>query len=86
MARDRDTLVATEHHRKLWRSMHNPGVVLSGAEVIAAWTARRQGSRLAITLTALDSPIDRRIRDSIGDEAALLAPLRGCSGVSIEVD
>jgi hypothetical protein len=85
MARDRDTLVAKEHHRKLWRSTHNPGVVLSGSEVVAAWTARKQGGRLTVTLDALGTQLDRRTRDAIGDEAALLAPLRGCSGVRLEV-
>lgn len=84
-ARDRETLVAKEHHRRLWRSTHNPGVVLSGSELIATWTARKQARLLAITLDSLGAPLDRRTRDAVGDEAALLAPLRGRSGVRLEV-
>lgn len=85
MARDRETLVAKEHHRKLWRRTHNPGVVLSGSELIATWTARKQARLLAITLDSLGTPLDRRARDAVADEAAVLAPLRGCSGVRLEV-
>jgi hypothetical protein len=85
MARDRETLVAREHHRKLWRSTHNPGVVLSGGQVVATWTARKEGRLLAITLDSLGTPLDRHTRDAVGAEAALLAPLRRCSGAHLEV-
>jgi len=61
------------------------GVALSGSEVIATWTARKQGRLLAITLDPLGAPLDRRTRDAIGDEATLLAPLRGCVGTRVEV-
>jgi hypothetical protein len=86
MARDRETLVARQHHRKLWRSAHNPGIVLSGTDIIATWMARKERGRLAITLAALDGPLGRHTLDSIGDEAARLAPLRGCAGIELASD
>lgn len=84
-ARDRETVVAEEHHRRLWRSNHNPGVVLSGGEVVATWTARRQGRQMVITVDSLDHPLGRSVRDAIGAEAALVAALRGCSGAHLRV-
>jgi len=85
MARDRDNIVSRQHHSRLWRSAHNPGVILGANGVIATWTARKQARHLNITIEPLGSAIDRRTRDAIADEAALNAELRGCDDARLEV-
>jgi hypothetical protein len=86
MARDRENLVARQHDGRLWRSSHNPGVVLASGRLIAAWTARKQGRRLNITIEPLDGPIDRATRDAIEEEAMLIAALRECADVTLDVE
>jgi hypothetical protein len=85
MARDRESLVAKQYHPRLWRSTHNPGVVLASGRVVAAWSARKTGHRLAVTVERLGPPLDRQTRDSIAAEAALVGRLRGCAGIDLEV-
>jgi hypothetical protein len=53
--------------------------------VIATWTARKQARHLNITIEPLGSAIDRRTRDAIADEAAIIAELRGCDDARLEV-
>jgi hypothetical protein len=86
MARDRENLVARQHHGRLWRSTHNPGVVLANGRLIAAWTARKHGRRLNITIEPLDGAIDRATRDAIEEEAMLIGALRECAGVTLDVE
>jgi winged helix DNA-binding protein len=85
MAHDRDNIVARQHHSRLWRSAHNPGVVLGAAGVIATWTSRKQARHLNITIEPLGSAIDRATRDAIENEAAITAELRGCDDARLEV-
>jgi transposase len=85
MARDRDNIVSRQHHSRLWRSAHNPGVILGATGLIATWTARKQARHLNITIEPLGSAIDRKTRDAIADEAALTAELRGCDDARLEV-
>jgi hypothetical protein len=85
MAHDREILAPREHHRRLWRSTGNPGVVLAGGALVAAWTAAKRGSRLNVRIEPLGIRLNRSIRGSIGDEAQAIAHLRGCTSVSIEV-
>jgi len=85
MARDRDNIVSRQYHSRLWRSAHNPGVVLGATGLIATWTARKQSRQLTITIEPLGSAIDRRTHDAIADEAALTAELRGCDEARLEM-
>ena len=85
MARDRDNIVSRQYHSRLWRSAHNPGVVLGATGLIATWTARKQSRQLTITIEPLGSAIDRRTHDAIADEAALTAELRGCDEARLEI-
>jgi hypothetical protein len=85
MARDRDNIVSRQYHIRLWRSTHNPGVILGSTGVIATWTARKQARHLNITIEPLGSAIDRRTRDAIADEADVIAELRGCDDARLEV-
>jgi Winged helix DNA-binding domain len=81
--RDRETLIAEEHHRRLWRSMHNPGVVLADGHVVASWKARKSGRTLAVTVEPLESPLRTAQRDAIVEEATHIAPLRECTSADV---
>lgn len=84
MLRDRETLVPDRAlHKRLWRSQHNPGAVLAGAEVVATWKARKDGGRLTIEVEPLRAALDRRIRDAVDAEAALVAAPRGAQDASV---
>ena len=81
--RDRTTLMPDKAlHRRVWKAIGNPGVVLADGEVIGLWRPKKAGKRLQLTVEALAS-VSRRVRTAIEAEAALLAPRRGCTAAEI---
>ncbi len=77
--RDRATLIPDKSlHRKLWRAVGNPGVVLVDGEPVAAWRSQKHGKRMDVTVEAF-AGIPQKMRPEIEAEAATLAPYRGCS-------
>jgi hypothetical protein len=76
--RDRTTLLPDSGlHRRVWRPVGAPGVVLAAGEPIATWRSRRAGKRLEVTVEPLRLlPSDTR--DAIAAEADAIAPLRDC--------
>jgi hypothetical protein len=82
--RDRETLVPDRSwHRKLWRSVGNPGIVLVDGEAAAAWRSRKSGRQMNIAIEPFDT-IPQEKRPDIESEAATLAPYSGCVSVKVQ--
>jgi DNA glycosylase AlkZ-like len=82
--RDRETLVPDKSlHRKLWRTVGNPGVLLADGNAVASWRSRKNGKRMNITIEQFDGISDEK-RPEIEAEAATLAPFNGCTSVKVE--
>jgi hypothetical protein len=83
--RDRDRLLPDrELRRRLWRPVGAPGLVLVDGKATGVWTARRQGTRLNVTV----EPFDRLTgpeRQAISDEADSIAPLRGAESATLTI-
>jgi hypothetical protein len=83
MLRDRDTLVPEPFHKHVWRSQHNPGVVLDRGEAVATWRARKQGRRLVVQVEPLGGPLDAAARAALESEAERAAAVRGCDAAEV---
>jgi hypothetical protein len=82
--RDRETFIPDKSlHRKLWRSVGNPGIVLADGNPVAAWRSRKSGRQMNITVEEFVA-IPREIIPMIEAEAATLAPYSGCTSVKAE--
>ncbi|HEY3274547.1 MAG TPA: winged helix DNA-binding domain-containing protein [Methanocella sp.] len=82
--RDRETLIPDKSlHRKLWRSVGNPGILLADGKAVAAWRSRKSGKRMDLTIEQF-STIPQEMRPDIEAEAATLAPFSGCVSVRVE--
>ena len=81
--RDRATLVPNKAlHRRLWRIIGNPGVVLADGQIVGLWRPRKQGKRLIVTVETV-APVARKARAEIEAEATGLAPYRGCTSAEV---
>jgi winged helix DNA-binding protein len=81
--RDRDTLVPVRaQHRRVWRPIGNPGVVLLDGRVAGIWRPRKQGRRLTLTVE-LFAPLPRPARDAIQAEAERAAPFRAATTAEV---
>jgi len=70
---DRDALVPDKALRKqMFPAVGRPGVVLHEGELRGLWKGRKKGGRLDIEVAWVGKAVD------IADEAAAIAPLRGC--------
>jgi hypothetical protein len=82
--RDRETLVPDKSwHRKLWRAVGNPGIVLVDGQAVAAWRSRKSGKRMNVTIEQF-AAIPQKMRREIDDEATTLAPYSSCTSVKVE--
>ncbi len=82
--RDRETLIPDKSlHRKLWRSVGNPGILLADGKAAAAWRSRKSGKRMDIMIEQF-AVITPEMRPMIEAEAATLAPFSGCTSVKVE--
>jgi hypothetical protein len=70
-----------ELHKRAFRPVARPGVVLQDGLVAGLWRARARGKRLELAVEQL-APIER---DALEAEADLAARLRGADGVVLEV-
>jgi hypothetical protein len=79
--RDRGTLISDKAlHKRVWRAIGNPGVVLRGGAAVATWRTRKKGKRLVITVEPFGA-LPGRAKDEIAAEADLLAPFRESTSV-----
>jgi hypothetical protein len=71
-ARDREVIARDKAlHKRIWRPVGSPGVVLSEGVVKGLWRSRKQGRRLTAEIEWLGSPVD------VTEEMERLAALRG---------
>lgn len=78
--RDRETILAKEHHRAVWRPTGAPGTVLADGRLVGTWRPRKQGRRLRLTVTSFEPIAHRGLLES---EAEQVAGLRGAETVEI---
>lgn len=80
---DRDLVVPeAERQRAVWRSLHPPGVVLDGVEVVGTWRARLAGRRLDVQVDGFGN-LAARVRKALDAEAERVAEVRGCAGARV---
>jgi hypothetical protein len=81
--RDRETLIPDKAlHRRVWRAIGNPGVILRGGDAIGTWRTQKKGKRLVVTAEAFDE-FSGRARAEISAQAELLVPFRECASVEV---
>lgn len=83
--RDRGTIVAPEHHRKLWRAAGGPGAVLVGGRVAGTWRPRRRGPHLTVAVTTFDALGAGEVQ-LLRDEAGQVARVQGVSSHDVTLD
>jgi Winged helix DNA-binding domain len=83
--RDRAMLLEDEAARKrLWRPVSGPGAVLVSGQVVGTWRARVSRSHLQVTVEPFDR-LARGVTQQIEEEAARLAPFRGCDAAEVQI-
>lgn len=83
--RDRGTIIDKKYHRDVWRTVGEPGTVLTGGNITGIWRPRTSGRRLAITVKTFGS-LPERDRKPLAEEAEQVALLRGASTVDVGFD
>lgn len=83
--RDRQTIVAKEHHREVWRTVGEPGAVLANGTIAGIWRPRKSGRTLTLTLKTFQS-LSAAVRKQLHEEAEHVAELRGAAAMRIEFE
>ncbi len=82
--RERGILVPDSLRAKtLWKAIGSPGAVLAGAEIKASWRPRKTGKKLTIAVEEF-VPLTKAERGRIGDEAQIIASIRGVDQVQVD--
>lgn len=76
--RDRDTIVAPEHQRRVWRTVGGPGVVLAAGEVVGTWRPRKRGAKLTVDVEPF-TRLAASVRAEIAEAVERIGPLRGAT-------
>lgn len=83
--RDRETLVAKEHHRTVWAPVGAPGTILVGGRIAGVWRPKKSGRSLTVTVSPF-SPLSPSTVEALEQEAESLGPYRGVDRVVLTVD
>lgn len=83
--RDRDTIVEKKYHREVWKTVGEPGAVLTNGKIAGIWRPRKTGRKLTLTVSTFRS-LNANLRKQLHDEADHVAELRGASTVQIEFE
>ncbi|RII20820.1 hypothetical protein DSC45_01720 [Streptomyces sp. YIM 130001] len=83
--RDRDTIVDEKYHREVWKTVGEPGAILTHGRISGTWRPRKSGRKLAVTVRTFAS-LPKRDQQALRDEAEQIAPLRGASTVDVGFD
>jgi hypothetical protein len=70
-ARDREVLADKALHKRIWRPVGSPGVVLHDGRLAGLWRARKQGRKLTVETEWLGKPVE------VTEEMERIAALRG---------
>lgn len=83
--RDRQRLLPDrELHRRLWRPVGSPGLVLVDGQAKATWSSHRKGRTLNVIVEPF-GPLRASERRAISDEADSIAPLRGAQRSALTI-
>lgn len=83
--RDRETLVPDRTlHRRIWRTVGEPGTVLVDGRLVATWRPRKSGRTLSLTVEPFVT-LSAAARDDIEAEAEAVAALRGATSAEVHV-
>jgi hypothetical protein len=83
--RDRETLLSDATlRRRVWRAVGSPGAVLAAGRLVGTWRARKVRRRLMVAVEPF-APLGESERDQVLAEAELVARLRGCEAVDVEL-
>jgi hypothetical protein len=83
--RDRETIVAREHQRELWRPVGDPGAVLISGQIAGTWRPRKDGRKLTVAITAFH-PVSAPDEELLHREAQQIAALRGAASADVVFD
>jgi Winged helix DNA-binding domain len=83
--RDRETIADKRYHREVWKSVGDPGALMTNGKITGIWRARKSGRTLAMIIKTFSS-LREKERKSIQDEAEQVALLRGAASVGVEFD
>lgn len=83
--RDRETIVAKQYHRELWKAVGDPGTVLADGTIIGTWRPRRSGRKLTLAVRTF-ATLRSRHRTAIQSEAEQIGLVRNASSVTVEFD
>jgi hypothetical protein len=83
--RDRETIVAREHQRELWRPVGDPGAVLISGQIAGTWRPRKDGRKLTVAITAF-RPVSAPDKELLHREAQQIAALRGAASADVVFD
>jgi DNA glycosylase AlkZ-like len=83
--RDRETIADKRYHREVWKSVGDPGALMTNGKITGIWRARKSGQTLAMIIKTFSS-LREKERKSIQDEAEQIALLRGAASVGVEFD
>lgn len=84
--RDRTTLLPDKtQHKRVWRPVRPPGVVLAAGQLVATWRSRQAGKRLEVTVEPLGG-LPAATRAAIQAEADQIAPFRNCQAAQVTID
>ena len=83
--RDRGTIVDSQHRREVWKSVGEPGAVLTDGVIVGTWRPRKSGRTLSLTITLFRS-LSAALRTRLHEEAEHVAELRGASAVRVEFE
>ncbi|WP_207757407.1 DNA glycosylase AlkZ-like family protein [Nonomuraea cypriaca] len=76
---DREGLVPDRSlHRRIWRSIGEPGTVLADGRLAGTWRQRKQGRKLLVTVEPF-TKIGSADHDRVEAEVRAIAALRGAA-------
>lgn len=83
--RDRETIVEQQQHRRVWKSVGEPGTVLADGRIVGTWRPKKSGRKLTLTVAPFGS-LNAGLREQLREEAQHVTELRGASQLRLEFE
>lgn len=74
-----------DRHGEIWKSAANPGVVLSGGDVVGTWRARKKDMRLEVTVQPWTS-LPSSDMEQLEVHSARVSAFRGCAKTTFVIE